>query len=158
MARLSRSEAEDLLYTEARLLDSRRYADWMKMLAEDVTYWVPSNGEGIDPRREVSLVYDNSRTLQDRIERLGSGVAHAQSPPSKTNRVVSNVQVQESADDNAKLLSVILLYELRRGKERIFAGRCEYRVRFENGSWKIVSKKVVLANNDEVIDNLTFIV
>jgi 3-phenylpropionate/cinnamic acid dioxygenase small subunit len=55
-------------------------------------------------------------------------------------------------------LSGFILYELRRGKERIFAGRYEHRLQLIDGTWKIASKKVVLINNDEVIDNLTFIV
>lgn len=50
------------------------------------------------------------------------------------------------------------MYELRRGKGRVFAGRYEHGIRFEDGRWKIAAKKVVLANNDEVIDNMTFIV
>ena len=58
----------------------------------------------------------------------------------------------------ATVLSALILYELRRGKERIFAGRCEYRMRWKMVVGRSPSKKVVLVNNDEVIDNLTFIV
>ena len=63
-----------------------------------------------------------------------------------------------SEENAATVLSAFILYELRRGKERIFAGRYEHRMRFEDGRWKIAAKKAVLVNNDEVIDNLTFIV
>jgi 3-phenylpropionate/cinnamic acid dioxygenase small subunit len=157
MARLSRSEAEDILYAEARLLDDRRYREWLGMLTSDAVYWMPCNGDGVDPNREVALVYDSHARLYDRIERLSSGVAHAQSPPSKTKRLVSNVQV-EAGENTAIAFSAFILYELRRGKERVFAGRYEHRMRFEEGCWKIAAKKVVLVNNDEVIDNLTFIV
>ncbi len=155
---LSRSEAEDLLYREARLLDDLRYQDWLAMLDENATYWIPCNGEGKDPNREISLVFDDRKRLTDRIGRLESGLAHAQNPPSKTKRLVSNVQIENATEDAATVLSGLILYELRRGKERIFAGRYEHRLRLINGTWKIVSKKVVLMNNDEVIDNLTFIV
>ncbi len=155
---LSRSEAEDLLYREARLLDDLRYQDWLAMLDENATYWIPCNGEGKDPNREISLVFDDRKRLTDRIGRLESGLAHAQNPPSKTKRLVSNVQIENATEDAATVLSGLILYELRRGKERIFAGRYEHRLRLINGTWKIASKKVVLMNNDEVIDNLTFIV
>lgn len=158
MATLSRSEAEDILYAEARLLDERRYGDWLRMLTEDAIYWMPCNGDGINPNREVALVYENFPKLRDRIDRLGSGVAHAQSPPSKTRRLVSNVQTEESAENSAKVISAFILYELRRGKERMFAGRYGHHLRFVDGQWKIAAKKVVLVNNDEVIDNLTLIV
>jgi len=157
MPKLTRNEAEDLLYAEGRALDELRYRDWLKMLTGDAVYWMPCNGDGVDPTREVTLVYDNFARLSDRVDRLTSGVAHAQSPPSKTKRLISNVQV-DSHDDAANVTSAFILYELRRGKERIFAGRYEHRMRFEEGRWKIAAKKTILINNDEVIDNLTFIV
>jgi len=155
---MSRTEAEDILYTEARLLDEVRYKDWLGMLTSDAVYWMPCNGDGVDPTREVTLVYDNFARLSDRVDRLMSGVAHAQSPPSKTKRLISNVQIDSTDENAATVLSGFILYELRRGKERIFAGRYEHRMRFEDGGWKIAAKKAVLVNNDEVIDNLTFIV
>ena len=158
MPTLNRSEAEDLLYREARLLDGHCYQEWLAMLDENATYWIPSNGEGIDPNREISLVFDDKRRLTDRIGRLESGLAHAQNPPSKTKRLVSNVQIENATENAATVSSGFILYELRRSKERIFAGRYEHRLHLVDGTWKIASKKVVLTNNDEVIDNLTFIV
>ncbi len=158
MPHLSRPDAEDILYSEARLLDDRRHHEWLGMLAEDAIYWVPANGEGVDPNREITLVYDTHGKLRDRIERLASGIAHAQSPPSKTKRLVSNVQVETVGENAATVLSAFILYELRRGKERVFAGHCEHQMRFDDGRWKIAAKKIVFVNNCEVIDNLTFIV
>ncbi len=157
MAKLSRSDAEDLLYAEARLLDERRCDQWLGMLTADTMYWMPANGEGVDPNREIALVYDDLAKLRNRVDRLATGVAHAQSPPSKTKRLVSNVQVETAGEDAAIVFSAFILYELRRGKERVFAGRCEYRMRYEDGRWRVAAKKVVLVNNDEVIDNLTFL-
>ena len=58
----------------------------------------------------------------------------------------------------ATVSSAFILYELRRGRERVFAGRYEHSLRRVEGNWKIATKKAVLINNDEVIDNLTFIV
>ena len=158
MPTLSRSEAEDLLYREARLLDDLRHQEWLAMLDENATYWIPCNGDGTDPNREISLVFDDKHRLTDRIGRLQSGLAHAQNPPSKTRRLVSNVQIENATESTATILSGFILYELRRGKERVFAGRYEHRLHLVDGTWKIASKKVVLMNNDEVIDNLTFIV
>jgi 3-phenylpropionate/cinnamic acid dioxygenase small subunit len=158
MPTLSRSEAEDLLYSEARLLDDLRHQEWLAMLDENATYWIPCNGDGTDPNREISLVFDDKHRLTDRIGRLQSGLAHAQNPPSKTKRLVSNVQIENATENTATILSGFILYELRRGKERVFAGRYEHRLHLVDGTWKIASKKVVLINNDEVIDNLTFIV
>src|SRR6516165_305741 len=158
MASLSRQQAEEILFEEARILDDRRYDDWFATLTDDVIYWVPCNGEGLDPDREISLVYDDYPRLRDRVDRLNSGVAHAQSPPSKTCRLISNVAIEQTSLDAATINSAFLLFELRRGRQRLFAGRYHHRLRWEGGRWKIASKKAVLVNNNEVIDNLTFIV
>jgi len=158
MATLVRPQAEDILFDEARLLDQRRYDEWFMMLSDDVVYWVPCNGEGIDPNREISLIYDDYDRLRDRIGRLNTGVAHSQSPPSKTCRLISNVQIDQTSDATASTTSAFVLYELRHARQRIFAGRYYHQLRFEEGGWKIALKKAVLVNNDEVIDNLTFIV
>ena len=61
-------------------------------------------------------------------------------------------------DGAVQVVSTFILYELRRGRERVYAGQYQHRLRFEDGRWKIAVKKTVLVNNDEVIDNLTFIV
>jgi 3-phenylpropionate/cinnamic acid dioxygenase small subunit len=158
MPTLTRSDAEDILFREARLLDDRRYREWIELFSVEAAYWIPCNGEGGDPDREISLVYDDVPKLKDRIERLLSGLAHAQSPPSKTKRLVSNIEIESSTGNTVTVLSGFMLYELRHGKERMFAGRYEHRLRLVHNDWKIVRKKVVLVNNDEVIDNLTFIV
>ena len=158
MPQLSRQEAEDILYQEARILDERRYEDWMAMLTEDALYWVPCNGDGGDPRRRIAIAYDDLPRLRGRVDRLASGVAHAQNPPSQTRRLISNVQIEESAEDSATVVSAFIMYELRHSRERVFAGHYEHRLRFVGERWKIAQKKAVLVNNDEVIDNLTFIV
>jgi benzoate/toluate 1,2-dioxygenase subunit beta len=158
MATLDRQQAEDILFNEARLLDQRRYDEWFTMLSEDVIYWVPCNGDGSDPNREVSLIYDDHARLRDRIDRLNTGVAHAQSPPSKTCRLISNVLIEQTFGEAVGINSAFFLYELRHAQQRVFAGHYQHRLRFEEGRWKIAWKKAVLVNNDEVIDNLTFIV
>jgi p-cumate 2,3-dioxygenase subunit beta len=155
---LTRAEAEQLLYREAQLLDEARYHEWLEMLTTDVLYRIPQHGAGGDPAHEISIAYDDAARLKDRIGRLATGLAHAQDPRSKTQRLISNIQIVESSDDAAQVRSAMMLYELRRGRERIFAGRCEYRLRRELDGWKIAAKTVILVNNDEVIDNLTFIV
>jgi 3-phenylpropionate/cinnamic acid dioxygenase small subunit len=159
MPSLDRSTAEDVLFEEAHVLDGRRYREWLGMLTDDVVYWLPCNGEDeTDPNRRVSIVYDDAERLRRRVERLESGMAHAQNPPSRTRRIVSNVQVMNGRENEADVKSAFILYEIRHARERIFAGGCEYRLRFEGERWKVAFKKAILVNNDEVIDNLTFIV
>jgi 3-phenylpropionate/cinnamic acid dioxygenase small subunit len=150
-------QVRQFLYYEAQLMDEHRYDEWLALWAEGALYWVPSNRDEIDPKREVSLVYDDAVRLKLRIARLKSGFAHAQEPKSRMRRLISNVVIEE-AEGEVVASSNFLLAELRRGKQDLFAGRTTHRLRLQDGSFKMKSKKVLLVNNDEPIDNLTFLI
>ena len=155
---VDRQQVETFLYLEARHMDEHAYDDWLALWADDALYWVPANRDDIDPEREVSIVYADRPRLEDRIARLKSGAAYAQDPPSRMRRIVSNVEVEEEADGEIIVHANFLLTELRRHRQTTFAGRTIHKLRPEQGSFKIVSKKVELLNNDEVIDNLSFLI
>ncbi len=69
---VERSAIERFLYHEARLMDNHRYDDWHALWAEDgpVTYWVPCNDDDLDPKVNVSIIYDTRTQLRNRITRL----------------------------------------------------------------------------------------
>ena len=79
-----RDEFRRLLEREARLLDQLRYDEWLAMYAPECVYWVPSTPSGGDPRREIAIMFDDRRRLEDRIYRhahrlrvvASAGVAH----------------------------------------------------------------------------------
>ena len=150
-------QVRQFLYYEAQLMDEHRYDEWLALWAEGALYWVPSNRDEIDPKREVSLVYDDAVRLKLRIARLNSGFAHAQEPKSRMRRLISNVVIEE-VEGEVVASSNFLLAELRRGKQDLFAGRTTHRLRQQDGSFKMKLKKVLLVNNDEPIDNLTFLI
>jgi benzoate/toluate 1,2-dioxygenase beta subunit len=155
---VDRQQVEQFIYYEADLMDEHRYDEWLALWTDDALYWVPSGGDDIDPKREISLIYDDRVRLQVRITRLKSGFAHAQEPKSRMRRVVSNIVTQEAENGDIVVFSNFLLIELRRGKQDTFAGRTVHRLRPDNGSFRLASKKVLLVNNDEHIDNLTFLI
>jgi len=155
---VDRQQVEQFIYYEADLMDEHRYDEWLALWTDDALYWVPSGGDDIDPKREISLIYDDRVRLQVRITRLKSGFAHAQEPKSRMRRVVSNIVTKEAENGDIVVFSNFLLIELRRGKQDTFAGRTVHRLRPDNGSFRLVSKKVLLVNNDEYIDNLTFLI
>ena len=156
---VDRGEVESLLYREARLLDERRFDEWLDLFTEDAIYWVPAGGEPPDPKRYVSLIYDDRVRLRQRVERLQGGFAHSQEPPSRVYRMVGNVEVDELEGGEVTVQSMLALFEIRYGKQNVHAGRCTYRLRRpDGGQWKIARKRVDLVNRGEVIDNLTFLV
>jgi 3-phenylpropionate/cinnamic acid dioxygenase small subunit len=155
---MDRQQVEQFLYYEADLMDEHRYDEWLALWTDDALYWVPTGSDEIDPKREISLIYDDRTRLQVRIARLKSGFAHAQEPKSRMRRVISNIVIGETDNDAIIVASNFLLVELRRGKQDMFAGRSIHRLRPYQRSFKLVFKKVLLVNNDESIDNLTFLI
>ncbi len=47
-------EIEQFLYREARYADEHQYEHWEALWADDGIYWVPANGDDIDPEKEMS--------------------------------------------------------------------------------------------------------
>lgn len=152
-----RERVEEFLFYEAKLIDEHRYDQWLELWTDDGLYWVPSNSDDADPSRQAMIIYDNRARLADRIYRLTSGAAWAQQPRSRTRRLISNVEVRETGGAYA-VESNCLIAELRRSRQDIFAARVLHTLRPAADSFRIALKKVLLLNNDEPIDNLTFLV
>jgi len=152
-----RDQVEEFLFYEAKLIDEYRYEEWLALWTEDGLYWVPCNRDDADPARQAMIIYDNHARLEERIYRLTSGAAWAQQPRSRTRRLISNVEVRESEGGYA-VESNCIIAELRRSRQDIFAARMIHKLRPAGDSFRIALKKVLLLNNDEAIDNLTFLV
>jgi len=152
-----RERVEEFLFFEARLIDEHQYDQWLELWTEDGLYWVPANSDDADPARQAMIIYDNRGRLGDRIYRLTSGAAWAQQPRSRTRRLISNVEVRET-DGGYAVESNCLIAEMRRSRQDIFAARVLHTLRPTGDSFRIALKKVLLLNNDDPIDNLTFLV
>jgi 3-phenylpropionate/cinnamic acid dioxygenase small subunit len=139
-------EVTRLLHTEARLLDERKFEDWMALMTPDATYWVPSRVDQADPWNEVSLMFDDLEIMKTQL------------PHSRTVRQVSNIEVSRDEGDSVTARSVLFMFEHRptlpQPIERIFAARCEYELRRREERLAIASKKVVLANCDAALESL----
>jgi benzoate/toluate 1,2-dioxygenase subunit beta len=152
-----RERIEEFLFHEAKLIDEHRYDEWLALWTEDGLYWVPCNSDDADPARQAMIIYDNRARLDERVYRLTSGAAWAQQPRSRTRRLISNVEVRET-DGGYAVESNCLIAELRRSRQDLFAARILHTLRPAGDSFRIALKKVLLLNNDEAIDNLTFLV
>lgn len=155
---VDRSAVEAFLYQEARFMDEHRYQDWLALFEDDALYWIPSNRDDVDPLREISIVYADRAQLEAQIARLESGRAYTQEPRSRMRRVVSNVEIGEADGEHLTVYSNFNLTEVRGGRQRVIAGRTIHHLRRRGESFRIMSKKVELVANDEVVDDLTFLV
>ena len=147
-----------LLEREARLLDQLRYEDWLALYAAQCIYWVPSTPNAGDPRREIAVMFDDRRRLEDRIFRLRTGFAWSQAPASRTVRLVANVEVFATAHEDARMLrSNFLISEFWGDETRVLTGWAGHRVLRDTEGWKIQAKQVNLIDCDQSIRNPSII-
>ena len=153
-------DVEQFLYHEARLLDEGRFDEWLDLFTSDAVYWLPAGAGDTDPDRQVSIIYDTRHEMEKRVARLKSGWAHAQDPPSRTHRVVSNVELSESEANGEGLTAstVMVLFALTRHKHAIHSARCEFRLLREGTGWRIARKKVNLLRSNEALDGIPYLV
>jgi 3-phenylpropionate/cinnamic acid dioxygenase small subunit len=147
-----------LLEREARLLDQLRYEDWLALYTAQCIYWVPSTPNAGDPRREIAVMFDDRRRLEDRIYRLRTGFAWSQAPASRTVRLITNVEAFLTAREDVRMLrSNFLISEFWGDETRILTGWSGHRVVRKEGAWKIQAKQVNLLDCDQSIRNPSII-
>ena len=149
-----REQCRALLEREARLLDEGRFEDWLALYAAECVVWVPASENPGDPRREVTVFFDDRARLEDRIYRLGTGRAWSQVPPSRTVRFVSNVESFRTNERTVLMVrSNFLISEWRAGESRMLSGWCGHRLRRRQVGWEIEAKQVNLIDRDQNLRN-----
>jgi 3-phenylpropionate/cinnamic acid dioxygenase small subunit len=153
-------EVEQFIYREARLADELRYEEWEALWTDDAVYWVPANGDDIDPTTQVSVLFDNRARISTRIKQLQTGKRHSQNPPSRLRRLISNVELLPAAGegDDVQAGANFLIYESRERGVTLWAGRSEYRLRRTDDGLRMAAKKVMLVNNDRPLSTMSFLV
>jgi 3-phenylpropionate/cinnamic acid dioxygenase small subunit len=168
-ARLTRAEAEDLLYREARLLDTVQLEEWLTLFTEDGMYWLPIEDadDPADAVGSVSIVYDDRARREERVYRTLHTPVLDQNPRSRTMHMVGNVEVLGPDDrGDVRVLCNQVIGEIRSGGHRQvglnttrwFGARCEFRLRPGRDGWRISLKKTVLIDSDQPLYNLTFLI
>lgn len=145
---------ETFLIHEARLLDEARYQDWLDLFTDDAWYWVPCEPEQASPLDTVSLIYDDRKLLETRVRRLAGATAHAQSPPSRSSRIIANI-TREPDETGLVVRSKFQMIEYRRDKQRLFGGTARHGLIPDGDGFRIGWKRVDLVNCDSVMDGLS---
>ncbi|CEJ14783.1 Anthranilate 1,2-dioxygenase small subunit [bacterium YEK0313] len=151
-------EVTQFIHREARLQDAHEYDDWEALWTDDAVYWVPANGEDIDPEREMSIIYDNRSRIALRIKQLHTGKRHSQTPRSRLARVVSNIELLDSGAAEIRVAANAMVFESNMRGETLWATRNEYTLRRIDGALRMARKKVVLVNNDKALFTLSFLI
>jgi 3-phenylpropionate/cinnamic acid dioxygenase small subunit len=150
---IERTQFALFLDHEARLLDERRFREWMALFTEDGTYWVPAVSGQASPFDQASLFYDDRALMKTRIDRLEHPLIHAQTPPSRTAHLIGGVIVE--AEEEAGIYAVgstVIMVEYRAERQRVFAGRQHHRLRRVAEDFRIVQKRVDLVNCDTAFE------
>src|SRR4051812_21912800 len=152
-----RDRFRQLLEREARLLDALDFDAWLAMYVPECVYWVPATPQGGDPRREVAILFDDRRRMEDRVYRLRTGYAWSQAPKSRTVRVVSNVEVF-AAGAARMVRSNLLISEFRPDGVRFLSGFCAHRFVEQDGRWRIAVRQVNLIDCDQNLRNPSIVI
>lgn len=168
-------DVEQFLYREARLLDERRFEEWLHLFTDDVHYWMaarsnryPRSSKAIailDPDRyadedtaeELGLFDEDIKTLTARVARLDTGMAWAEDPPSRTRHMITNIEVTPDATGSEVTVhSNFIVYRSRGETEQDFyVGARKDRLRLVDGAWKIARRQMVLDQNVLSAKNLS---
>ena len=146
------------LFREARLLDMGRHREWLRLLTDDCIYWVPATREPGDPRQQCAINFDDRRRLTDRIALIETGALHAQTPPSRTCRLIANVECWHGSDSSLEVRSNTTIWEYRAGRMTCYAGWQDHELVAHGDEWLIRKKVINLLNCDQPQGNVTFIV
>jgi p-cumate 2,3-dioxygenase beta subunit len=141
---VTRGQVEDFLYEEAALLDAWKLDEWLALLTEDATYRVPSNDRpDSDPRGTLFTIADDIARIRARVTRLSDRNAHAEFPPSRTRRIISNVRIVERQP--LRVEANFVVYRYRPNEDvRQYVGRYRYLLRKVDGKLRIAGREAIL--------------
>ncbi len=170
-------EVEQFLYREARMLDDRRFHEWLTLFTDDVRYWMasrtnryPKSSKAIsilDPDRyveddvgredELAVLDETKETLTGRVARLDTGMAWAEDPPSRTRHMISNIEIEPGdVDSELRVYSNFIAYRSRAETEQDFyVGARQDVLRRVDGAWKIARRKLILDQNVLLAKNVS---
>ncbi|MBU9174731.1 benzoate 1,2-dioxygenase small subunit [Burkholderia gladioli] len=140
------------LYREARLLDDRRWDEWLACYTDDVTYWMPTWDDDDrpteDPLSQISLMYYADRGgLEDRVFRIKTERSGASTPEPRTSHNLANVEVLAEREDEVDLRCNFLTLSHRYRETDQFFGTLFVTLRRVGDALLISSKKIVLKND-----------
>jgi 3-phenylpropionate/cinnamic acid dioxygenase small subunit len=166
-----KADAEDFYYREADLLDERHFREWLNLLAEDITYFMPirrnvkfgqqADRENTKQGEGISWFDEDKWTLTKRVDQILTGVHYAEEPLSRITHMITNVQIKRAYPDlnnpaELDITSRFLVYQNRVEYEtHTFVGRRNDRIRITDAGWKVVKREIILEQNILLAKNLT---
>ncbi|WP_353981071.1 benzoate 1,2-dioxygenase small subunit [Salinicola endophyticus] len=153
-------DVQAFVFREARLLDDRKWDEWLECYHEDAVFWMPAWDDEDrlteDPHSEISLIYyPNRQGLEDRVYRIKTERSGATSiPEPRVTHQISNLEIL--AEDAGQLHLRFNWHNLshRYHETHSFFGTSFY-ILDVSGDKPLIREKKVVLNNDyihQVID------
>ena len=149
---------------EAWLLDDRKFRDWLDLFTDDVLYFMPRRRnvhrkdleQELTPVGDLAIFEDDKTYLRMRVERLETGMAWAEDPPSRTRHLVGNLVAEQLPNGEVEAKTAFILHRSHHEtEENVFAGSREDMLRQVAGQWKIARRVIVLDANVILAKNLS---
>ena len=147
---VTQSEAQDLLYTEARLLDRWMLDEWLDLFAPGGRYLIMPAGvdDDADPSQVLYYADDDEELMRERVIRLKKPTAYAENPHSLCRRLVSNVQILGGSDESFEVVANYALYRTKFGATDVYFGHLIYILGVVDGKLAIRRKTVFIDTQD----------
>ncbi len=166
------ADLQAFLFEEAQLLDDHLFDAWLGILDPNIRYVMPSTGVLPPPatpqdraardaarwgvrtdEAEAPLrfwVFDEDyNSLNMRVRRLDTGMAHAELPESITNHLVSNVTATPDPDDEDlyRVRSTFLVHQVRHERnESTFVGSRWDQIRRTPQGFRLLRRHIELGH------------
>jgi p-cumate 2,3-dioxygenase beta subunit len=141
----SREAIEDFLFQEAALLDEWRLDEWLKLFLPDAVYLIPSLDQpDASPQDSLYLIMDNMIRLGSRVHQLSGRSMWAESPPSRTRRLVANVRILSATQDDVRVGANFAVYRMRHKAVDVYVGRYEHVLARAGDSFMFKERKAIL--------------
>ncbi len=147
---ITRGDLEDFFFYEAALLDAWRLDEWLALFEPGARYWVPAAGadDEADPATTLFYIADDYHRLTERVKRLKKRTAHAEFPPSRCRRLISNVRVLEKTVSEWKVTSNYVTYRSKMNKTDRYFGHHHYVLRIAPDGIRIAHKTTFIDSED----------
>jgi len=147
---------QELIFQEALLLDQGSLNEWLSLYTPEGSYWMPAAIDQTDPDNRVSLIRDNRRLMEVRVQRLQHPQLYSQQPMTRTQRLVSNILCVGEDEGRSPLTvrSSFMCASHRLQRTQIYSGSYEHELVRLDGVLRIHKKIVRLINCDVPLTNL----
>lgn len=157
-------EVSQFLNHEAALLDEQKFDQWLALFTPDVHYWMPirrtvslkDRAREFTAPDQMNYINDNHAVLSMRVKRLKTGYSWSEDPPSRTQRLITNVRIVAEEGDELAVDSAFILQRTRfNSEETRWVGKREDRLRWVDGSLRIARRKIILGQTVILASNLS---